>query len=321
MSATGSVARALLGLTLSALGSTVAAQVPDHHIRIVRHDLVVDLPRQEAVFNLWFSEAPDLTTLDEHGRELTSFVYYLELPELRNFYRRVAGSPELVHPFIRVFSGEPGDDVVARRVTAGTTDPWGPIVATADIQQLGSRVSFRLPLSIFDYDNFGIPNWKPYEGNSLFAVHYFLESFRGGVTAYGLARGVATVGTVDAPLVVQRRDVRAGNGSKRRMVIAHVLSFPSTEENPTFFVAEPIDVGSVRFGPNRASPVGNELKDVNGDGLDDLVLTFDAASVGLSCIDTDVRLTGEMPSQDGPLPMPEGTVFIGRAPLSAAPCN
>jgi hypothetical protein len=322
MSATGSVARALLGLALSAFGSTVAAQYPEHHIRIVRHDLVVDVPRQQAVFNLWFSEAPDLTTLDEHGDEQTSFVYYLELPERRNFHLRAGGSPELAHPLIRVFSGEPGDGVVARRVTAGTTDQWGPIVATADIQQLGSRVSFRLPLSIFDYDNFGNENWKPYEGNSLFAVHYFLESFRGGVTAYSLARGVATVGTVDAPLVVQRRDVRAGNGSKRRVVIAHVLSFPSTEENPgTFFFAEPIDVGSVRFGPNRASPVGNELKDVNGDGLDDLVLTFNAPSAGLSCIDTDVRLTGEMPSQDGPLPMPEGTVFIGRATLSPAPCN
>ena len=68
MSATGSAGRALLGLALSAFGSTVAAQYPEHHIRIVRHDLVVDVPRQEAVFNLWFSEAPDLTTLDEHGR-------------------------------------------------------------------------------------------------------------------------------------------------------------------------------------------------------------------------------------------------------------
>jgi hypothetical protein len=317
MSATTSAARALLGLALAAFGSTVAAQYPEHHIRIVRHDLVVDIPRQEAVFNLWFSEAPDLTTLDEHGREETSFVYYLELPELRNFGLRSGGLPELAHPLVRVFSGEPGDGVVARRISAGTTDQWGPIVATADIQQLGPRVSFRLPLSIFDSDN-----RKPYENNSLFAVHYFLESFRGGASAYSLARGVATVGTVDAPIVVQRRDVRAGNGSKRRMVIAHVVSFAATEENPgTYFFAEPIDVGSVRFGPNRASPVGNELKDVNGDGLDDLVLTFNAASMGLSCIDTDVRLTGEMPSQDGPLPMPEGTVFIGRAALSPAPCN
>jgi hypothetical protein len=310
----------LLGLSLAACGSGVAAQYPEHHIRIARHDLVVDLPREQAVFNLWFSEAPDLTTLDEFGREQTSFTYFLELPERRNFNRRAGGSEELAHPFVRVSSSEPGDGVVARVITAGTTEQWGPIVGTADIEQLGPRVTFRLPLSIFDTGN--TPNVNPYENNEWFAVHYFLESFRGGVTAYSLARGVATVGTIDAPLTVQRRDVRAGNGSKRRIVTATVTSFPSTEENPgTFFFAEPIDVSSVRFGPNRASPTGNELKDVNGDGLDDLVLTFNAATLGLSCIDTDVRLTGEMPSQDGPLPMPEGTVFIGRASLSPTPCN
>jgi hypothetical protein len=126
---------------------------------------------------------------------------------------------------------------------------------------------------------------------------------------------------VDAEIAIQRRDVRAGNGSKRRLITAHVLSEPSTEFDPDCFLPDTIDVGSVRFGPNRASPSGNELKDVNGDGLDDLVLTFNAASVGLSCIDTDVRLTGEMTSENGPLPFPEGVVFIGRAALSPAPCN
>jgi hypothetical protein len=315
MSTTGSAVRALLGLALAAYGSAVAAQVPDHHIRIVRHDLVVDVPREEAVFDLWFSETLDLEALDEFGRDLHSFAYSLELPEQRNFNLRSAGEPEIVHPFVRASTHEPGDGIVARVVSPGP-EPWGPVVATAPIQQVGPRVSFRLPLSIFDSDD-----RKPYQHNSLFAVHYFLESFRGGATAYSLARGAATVGFLDAQIAVQRRDVRAGNGSERRLVIAQVLSDRITEEDLDYFLPDTIDVGSVRFGPNRASPIGNELKDVNGDGLADLVLTFNAASVGLSCIDTDVRLTGEMTSQSGPLPMPEGEVFIGRAALSPAPCN
>ena len=316
MSAKGSPARALLGLACCAFGSVAAAQTPDHHIRIVRHDLVADVPREEAVFSLWFSEAPDLKTLDQFGNEQTAFTYFLELPERRNFNLRSGGSPEIAHPFVRVTSGEPGDGVVARVITSGTTEQWGPVVARADIQQLGTRVSFRLPLSVFDSNN-----RKPYQANEWFAVHYFLESYRGAVTAYSLARGVATVGTENAQIAIQRRDVRAGNGSKRRLVIAHVLSEPSTESDPDYFLADTIDVGSVRFGPNRASSLGNELRDVNRDGLPDLVLTFNAASAGLSCIDKDVRLTGEMTAENGPLPFPEGVVFIGTAALSAPPCN
>ena len=105
-------------------------------------------------------------------------------------------------------------------------------------------------------------------------------------------------------------------------MIAHVLSAGPTEEDPgtsTYFNAELADVGSIRFGPNRARPIGNQLKDVNGDGGEDLVLMFNAADVGLTCIDQDVRITGEMPTPGNFVP--EGTVFIGRAALSPKPCK
>ncbi len=316
MRATASAARAALGLALFACGGVAAAQIPEP-FRIVRHDLVVDVPREEAVFNLWFSEAPDLATFDQHGRQSHGFQFYLELPDLRNFLRRRAGDPELAYPFVLARSGEveTGARAVARVVTPVTSgaENWGPVVATAPIQQRGARVTFRLPLSIFDSGDM-----KPYERNEYFAVHYFLEAFRFGATTYSLARGVGTVGTVNAPIEVQRRELRMSNGSKRRFLIAHVLGDPATENDPVSFLPEFVDVGSVRFGPNRAHPVGNELKDVNGDGMDDLVLMFNAADVGLSCIDRDVRLTGETP-RPGSL-TPEGMVFIGRAALSPNPC-
>jgi hypothetical protein len=316
MRVTGSTARAALGLLLSACASVVAAQQPDP-FRIVRHDVVVDVPREEIVFNLWFSEPPDFATFDQFGRQATAFLFSLEFPDYRNFGRRGSGEPELVWPYIRVISGEEatGARVVARVITPGRDD-WGPIVATAEIQQLGERVSFRLPLSIIDSGD------MKFDNDVWLALHYFLEAYRYGYTTYSLARGVATVGTVKARLEVERRDLKNGNGAKRRFVIARVMAVRPTAEDPFPFESispEFVDVGSVRFGPKRALAVGNELKDVNGDGLDDLVLMFNAADVGLTCIDKDVRLTGEIPSPGNFVP--EGTVFIGRAALSPPPCS
>ena len=255
MRISANAARAVLGLFCLLCAGVVAAQQPEP-FRIVRHELVVDVPRGEAVFDLWFSEAPDLTTFDEFGRQATAFAYSIELPDLRNFLRRQRGDAENVHPFIKLFSGVVGTGAraVAHVVTPGAVG-WGPIVATADIHQRGTRVSFRLPLSIFDTGDV-----KPYRANDYFAVHYFLEAFRFGYTTYSLARGGATVGTVDAPLEVRERELRTGNGSKRRFVIAHVLGFAATENDPDFFVSEFVDVGSVRFGPNRARPVGQRAQ-------------------------------------------------------------
>jgi hypothetical protein len=303
-----------LGLAFLACSGVVAAQIPAQ-FRIVRHVLVVDVPRREAVFNLWFSETPDLATFDQFGRQSHAFQYFLELPDHRNFGRHLRGLPRLEYPLITALSGEvaTGDRVVARVITPGTTDSWGPLAATADIQQLRSRVSFRLPLSIFDSGT-----TRPYEGNEQFAVHYFLQALRFGRTTYYLARGAATVGTVDAKLRVHRREVRTSNGSTRVLLIAQVLAHPSTEEEPFIFLPEFADVASVRFGPNRARPIGNELRDVNGDRSNDLVLTFNATDVGLSCIDTYVTITGEIPDPGNFVP--EGTVFIGRAARTPQPC-
>lgn len=310
---TTKVVRAALALSLCAFAGIVAAQVPER-LRIVRHVLVVDVPRGEAVFNLWFSKTPDFNTLDALGRPKHQFGYFLELPEQRNFTRRSGGEPELEWPLIVAVSDETatGPGVVARVVTPGPEN-WGPVVATVRLQQRGSRVTFRLPLSIFDSGN-----TKPYESNDLFAMHYFLQATNFGRTTYAWPRGVATVGIEDAKLRVQRKEVLTGTGSTRVLLIAQVLGRASTEEDPTLFLPEFADPSSVRFGPNRARAIGNELKDVNGDGTQDLVLTFNATDVGLSCIDRDVTITGEMPPPGDFLP--EGRVFIGRAARSPQPC-
>jgi hypothetical protein len=59
------------------------------------------------------------------------------------------------------------------------------------------------------------------------------------------------------------------------------------------FDAGDVDVGTVAFGPGEAAPavaVGRE--DVDGDGIDDLILQFRVRETGLSCGDEEATLTG-----------------------------
>jgi DNA-binding beta-propeller fold protein YncE len=60
------------------------------------------------------------------------------------------------------------------------------------------------------------------------------------------------------------------------------------------FDATQVDFSTVVFGPNGASPVHvGHLKNVNGDGFDDMVFHFKVRETGIACGDTDATLTGE----------------------------
>jgi hypothetical protein len=53
-----------------------------------------------------------------------------------------------------------------------------------------------------------------------------------------------------------------------------------------------IDVATVRFGPSSAGAVRSHVRDVNGDGMGDLLLRFKISAVGLRCRDTEATMTG-----------------------------
>ena len=53
-----------------------------------------------------------------------------------------------------------------------------------------------------------------------------------------------------------------------------------------------IDIATVRFGPASAGADRNHVRDVNGDGMGDLLLRFQIPAVGLGCRDTEATLTG-----------------------------
>lgn len=54
-----------------------------------------------------------------------------------------------------------------------------------------------------------------------------------------------------------------------------------------------IKIPTVRFGPDKASAIRHRVRDVNRDGLGDLVLRFSIRKTGIECGDTEATLTGE----------------------------
>ena len=76
---------------------------------------------------------------------------------------------------------------------------------------------------------------------------------------------------------------------------------PTRSDNPvailssTSFDARAIDPETVRFGTNQVSDIDGKgrFRDVNGDGLDDLILRFNISQSGIQCGDSSVSISGE----------------------------
>ena len=59
------------------------------------------------------------------------------------------------------------------------------------------------------------------------------------------------------------------------------------------FDALQTDIPTVRFGPDGAEANRHKIKDVNRDGIPDLLLRFKVRKTGISCGDTEATVTGE----------------------------
>jgi hypothetical protein len=58
------------------------------------------------------------------------------------------------------------------------------------------------------------------------------------------------------------------------------------------FDALQVDPETVKFGPNKASPVRFKGQDYNKDGFSDLLMTFKLDETGINCGDIEASLTG-----------------------------
>ena len=277
------------------MANGAADSVRDFHI--VRHDVLVDGPRNEAIFNLWLSEEPDFEAVDEVGRQSHSFQYFVDTPDFGAFYRRLGGGAEQLQPLVLIRGEEIhyNGSLIAREIEPfydPTTDPasggWGPVVATMAVKQDRKRVSFSLPLSVFDGENGSGP-----VANSM-AIHYFLELYRFGATTSTISQATAKVATVDAPIAVWPQGGRAPRSNGHPFVVVRILTTtPSRLPGPSFLAGN-VDVSTLELGPDHGRARWSTPFDVDSDGDLDLLVLFNAADLGLSCIDTDVRLTGEV---------------------------
>jgi hypothetical protein len=97
--------------------------------------------------------------------------------------------------------------------------------------------------------------------------------------------------TIDMDIAIDvgsdiRSDIKAINLRSKGKVPVTILT---TDD----FDASTVDASTVQFGPNGATPVKYQLKDVDGDGDWDLALKFKTQDTRIACGDTEVTLTGK----------------------------
>lgn len=130
------------------------------------------------------------------------------------------------------------------------------------------------------------------EGRQVWSV--FSGDLRGNRLALGVSDAsgqhlyVAELPPIEVDIDIRphraRNRVRA---SSRQPIRVAILG------SETFYV-EDVDVATLGFGPSAAPPVGKaRLRDVNGDGWDDLVLRFRPRETGIVAGETEVCLSGE----------------------------
>ena len=72
-----------------------------------------------------------------------------------------------------------------------------------------------------------------------------------------------------------------------------VAVLSDTDSESPFDPSSQVDIPSVEFGPDGAKAARHKVKEINKDGLGDLLLRFKMPQTGISCGDTEAKLTGE----------------------------
>ena len=88
-------------------------------------------------------------------------------------------------------------------------------------------------------------------------------------------------------------------GSKRNIINPRsrggvwVAVLSDTNSTSPFDPSSQTDIPTVEFGPDGAKAIRHKVKDVNNDGLGDLLLRFKIPATGIACGDTEATLIGE----------------------------
>ncbi|MEN8133205.1 MAG: choice-of-anchor Q domain-containing protein [Pseudomonadota bacterium] len=92
-------------------------------------------------------------------------------------------------------------------------------------------------------------------------------------------------------------DIKPGNKQNvinpRAKGVIWVAVLSDTDPASPFDPSSQVDIPSVEFGPDGAKAKRHKVKDINRDGLGDLLLRFRIPETGIACGDTEATLTGE----------------------------
>jgi hypothetical protein len=104
---------------------------------------------------------------------------------------------------------------------------------------------------------------------------------------------------VAAVPVLATVDIDIKPGNKRSVINPRskggiwVAVLSETDPESPFDPSSQVDIPTVEFGPDGANAIRYKVKDVNKDGLGDLLLRFKIPQTGIACGDTDATLAGE----------------------------
>ena len=139
----------------------------------------------------------------------------------------------------------------------------------------------------------------PSPGDNLVIAHLrddleqFLHLYIAGVPAYEFTNQTITIKEV-AQINI---DIKPGN--EQNVINPHekggiwVAILSDTDSDSPFDPSSQVDIPTVEFGPDGAKAVRHKVKDINEDGLGDLLLRFKIPDTGIACGDTEATLTGK----------------------------
>jgi hypothetical protein len=109
--------------------------------------------------------------------------------------------------------------------------------------------------------------------------------------------GIDALFAISRAMVVVTIDIKPGN--KQNVINPRakggiwVAVLSDTGSGSPFDPSSLVDIPTVDFGPDGAKATRYKVKDINKDGLGDLLLRFKIPDTGIACGDTEATLTGE----------------------------
>ena len=141
----------------------------------------------------------------------------------------------------------------------------------------------------------GVSNWGMTE-NDVFEVRIFAHTAQvpvsiGQITIDNFATSPTSISLVPITIDIKPRDPKNVVNPKSRGGIWVAILSDTDSESP-FDPSSQVDISTAEFGPDGATVIRYKVKDINKDGIGDLLLHFKMLETGIACGDTEATLIG-----------------------------